>query len=688
MTNPIRFIDETARALEERPIPPGRFLVAFAGIVLARNLVEILVAQNPVFTPIQFFVHYPLAYVAPMLALILVLHLFSGVPIVRVTRLMLYAWALTLLPPLVDLVLGRAGESIGYLQLRFQNPTQVFLRFFDPTADFKGTTAGIRVETAVACLLGALYVWLRAGGAAWRWLRALGAAAGVYVCALGFFTLPRLFDALASAILSGPADRLVYVEPAFTRATEPILVMDRVRVLYLVPLCLVLGTVWLARADRAGLRRALRGSSLFTPAVAIVLAVAGVVTGAFVRARIEGRMPSPTPADWMAAGGLVLAAALVAWAADLFRARSSANEDGDAHRPMVGAVLAAAGLALGLGTGSSATVLLFAALGALVLEIAIPIERKIAVLLAPPALAVAGLALLAAGGSWAMDVDALATLPPKLVAGLVLALLGAATLHRLDDFRSAVSAYFENVPWGIFSAAAIAAGVIAAAAVPVIAGAGAPTAALCVGLVVAALLPRLFGRSLVVAEALALVAALTVGFNGALGTPATKDALIASAIERPKWVIREAMVLEEAGKYDEAISTYRRALRLDPSRAVVHARIGSILWSKQGRTEEAAAELQRACELDPGEVAARQQLGLLLLRQGRTDQAVVWLEQAARLAPKHPLVVRSYAEALSILPDRRRDAAEAWRSYLDVSRGHPDERPHREHAESMLERLE
>ena len=67
-----RFHDLVVR-LEELPWGPGRTFALLAGIVAVRNLLEILVARNPVFPALAAFVHYPLAYLAPALALVLVL---------------------------------------------------------------------------------------------------------------------------------------------------------------------------------------------------------------------------------------------------------------------------------------------------------------------------------------------------------------------------------------------------------------------------------------------------------------------------------------------------------------------------------------------------------------------------------------------------------------------------------------
>ncbi len=105
---------------------------------------------------------------------------------------MLLAWGLTLLPPFVDMLAARAHDAkIGYLELGDTPWSTVFIRFFDPTYTARRNDVGIRVETAVACLLGAAYALLRARNA--RILRAAAAVAGVYVTSLFVFTAPFLF---------------------------------------------------------------------------------------------------------------------------------------------------------------------------------------------------------------------------------------------------------------------------------------------------------------------------------------------------------------------------------------------------------------------------------------------------------------------------------------------------------------
>ena len=164
--------------------------LTLAAVIALRNLLEIMLAQNPIFPATAAFVHYPLAYVGPFLALTLTLAYWAKLAPARVARLMTAAWTLTLLPPLADVLLHRTREvpTIGYFTGDPSELGWLLVHFFDPRVTLIGTTAGIRIETACAVLLAALYVFLRAG----RVWRALGAAVSVYLVSLAFFTLPLL----------------------------------------------------------------------------------------------------------------------------------------------------------------------------------------------------------------------------------------------------------------------------------------------------------------------------------------------------------------------------------------------------------------------------------------------------------------------------------------------------------------
>lgn len=67
---------------------------------------------------------------------------------------------------------------------------------------------------------------------------------------------------------------------------------------------------------------------------------------------------------------------------------------------------------------------------------------------------------------------------------------------------------------------------------------------------------------------------------------------------------------EAQGKIDRALSTYAEALHLDPSMALGHYRLGSLL-AKQGRRAAAIAEYREAVRLKPDFAEAIQALALI-----------------------------------------------------------------------------
>jgi tetratricopeptide (TPR) repeat protein len=58
-----------------------------------------------------------------------------------------------------------------------------------------------------------------------------------------------------------------------------------------------------------------------------------------------------------------------------------------------------------------------------------------------------------------------------------------------------------------------------------------------------------------------------------------------------------------SGKFSEALTSYSRALEIDPEMAATHYNMG-IALRKLGRFEEAIASYSRALEIDPKKVEA------------------------------------------------------------------------------------
>ncbi|MSO81944.1 MAG: tetratricopeptide repeat protein [Acidobacteria bacterium] len=88
-----------------------------------------------------------------------------------------------------------------------------------------------------------------------------------------------------------------------------------------------------------------------------------------------------------------------------------------------------------------------------------------------------------------------------------------------------------------------------------------------------------------------------------------------------------------AGRLDEAVAEFSRAVDLDPGNAPAHWHLGAALAS-QDRGVEALVHLQRSVQLDPGNGRAHEDLGVMLARDGRLDEAAVHFQHAIDIDPE------------------------------------------------------
>ena len=91
--------------------------------------------------------------------------------------------------------------------------------------------------------------------------------------------------------------------------------------------------------------------------------------------------------------------------------------------------------------------------------------------------------------------------------------------------------------------------------------------------------------------------------------------------------------LEAAGKTDEAIVEYRRALEIKPELQTVHFTIGNIYW-RLGQMDEALAELAEELKINPNDPQAHYECGDILLSQNKPDEAEKHFIHALRFSPK------------------------------------------------------
>ena len=120
-----------------------------------------------------------------------------------------------------------------------------------------------------------------------------------------------------------------------------------------------------------------------------------------------------------------------------------------------------------------------------------------------------------------------------------------------------------------------------------------------------------------------------------------------TAVERLAWATRceplnahyhqlrgEALI--NAGRYDEAVSAYERAVRLRRDFAPYHAQLGWLDWLR-GDPLQASAHLEQAVEMDPREAwrdGLHADLGLAYVAQGQIEDAVWQFKTTMALDPR------------------------------------------------------
>jgi tetratricopeptide (TPR) repeat protein len=106
--------------------------------------------------------------------------------------------------------------------------------------------------------------------------------------------------------------------------------------------------------------------------------------------------------------------------------------------------------------------------------------------------------------------------------------------------------------------------------------------------------------------------------------------------ERAIELIGEAMKLQMAEEFDEAIRLYKESIALYAT-ADAHTYLGWA-YSFKGRLNEAIAQCEIAIELDPDFGNPYNDIGVYLMQQQKLDDAIPWLERAKsakRYEPRH-----------------------------------------------------
>jgi len=123
------------------------------------------------------------------------------------------------------------------------------------------------------------------------------------------------------------------------------------------------------------------------------------------------------------------------------------------------------------------------------------------------------------------------------------------------------------------------------------------------------------------------------------------------------------IALARTGKLDEAMPYFYRAIELDPRSGGSHANLGEAL-SFRGRLDEAIQQYLEAIELDPSAGLWHFKVAVLLSRVGRPDEAITHFQQALQLDPTQ---AAAHVELAAVLARRGRvdDAIAHYRRALE-----------------------
>lgn len=605
--------------VEQSGAPPWVWIGAFLGIIALRNLLELFSAENPIYGPAQFFLHYPLAYAAPFLALALLLSIGSGEPISSVSRLMVVAWFLTLLPPLLRLPGEPTAENIIFYgisldRLGYSMPMEGadyldrILFFFSPWHKFSGTTAGIRIETFLACLLSLVFVRLKRKG----WIRALGTFGAVYLTALIFFHLPMLFYSAGALLFPGLGFSEFFWGEGILPRVETAERHVRILVFYLTGICTLLGAGWGLRWSRGRFLQTARRHAGFPVSLLLFSGLTGLLVGQYLRDPVPG-LRVPVPYDGFAVLSILfslLAVALTFPAGEESRVPSR-SPGTFAAGSIDGGWRLAVGMAAILFAwvgGYSCMAVVITLLACRFLGSVSPFHLANHPGLAAVFWTLCALLGAAAGLALFLGREAVPLFPRELVAVAALSYLPALLAADLVSLESPL-----RIPSFLLAA-------LSPISLVLVLGlstkwvAGSVLAALLFGWLPTRLPDRLQRSFLATAPALLTV--ILILSAGSSFLPGLRERVYRSA----RYHARMAKELEQKGNLSATLSERRMVLEISPADPSAHYNLG-VLLNSLGNLHQAAASFRESVRLDPHFAEAWENLGKIEAALGKVVEA-------------------------------------------------------------------
>jgi tetratricopeptide (TPR) repeat protein len=118
---------------------------------------------------------------------------------------------------------------------------------------------------------------------------------------------------------------------------------------------------------------------------------------------------------------------------------------------------------------------------------------------------------------------------------------------------------------------------------------------------------------------------------------------------------REGLELLSVGKYHEALTSFRLALRETPRDTTVLQQM-AITYTRIGMTDEAIKTYRNVLDVDSAVAGAHYGLAFLLLREGRNPEAMTHLQAFLAQPPTGPEAGRHIEHARQTMSQLQQDA--------------------------------
>jgi hypothetical protein len=104
--------------------------------------------------------------------------------------------------------------------------------------------------------------------------------------------------------------------------------------------------------------------------------------------------------------------------------------------------------------------------------------------------------------------------------------------------------------------------------------------------------------------------------------------------KRAFWSKGAGDILQDQGRWSEALVCFRNAVSLEPRQAMYHNLL-AVAYSQTGQAQAAYDEFNKALNIDPNCTMAQYNIASILYQSGQTDEAFLYLEKALNGDPNH-----------------------------------------------------